>query len=119
LEPQLAATRRLVERRRVRRRERQREAAGQDVVAGGSHRRSTMAPVGSVFPPATKARLQSATCAVDAPRICRTASAVLLNPWTNASESWPPFVFETSRPSGHSRPPRSTNAPPSPAGAKP
>src|SRR5262249_10915122 len=86
-----------------------RGGAGAEVRAGGPPRRRARRPAGS----------SGAPRAGDGPRICRTASAVLLTPWMNASESWPPFVFETSRPSGHARPPRSTNAPPSPAGAKP
>src|SRR5207249_1449031 len=71
-----------------------------------AHRRRITAPVGSVLPPATRASSQSFTCAVEVPRICRTASTVLLKPWMKASESWPPLVLHGSRPSGQARPPR-------------
>src|SRR5438093_9396080 len=84
-----------------------------------AHRRRMTAPVGSVLPPATRASSQPATCAVEVPRICRTASTVLLTPWMKASESWPPLVLQTSLPSGHASPPRSTNGPPSPGPQKP
>src|SRR5438034_1337470 len=84
-----------------------------------AHRRRMTAPVGSVLPPATRASSQPATCAVEVPRICRTASTVLLKPWMKASESWPPLVFLGSRPSGQARPRGSASGPPSPGGAKP
>src|SRR5207249_11729798 len=75
LEAQLAAAGRLVERLRVERGKRERQVTRQHLVApvGGGHRRRMTAPVGSVLPPATKARAQSSTCAVEVPRIWRTA----------------------------------------------
>src|SRR5262249_18650030 len=54
LEDELAATRRLVERRAVPVREWEREAPGEDRLAE-RHRRSRTAPVASVLPPATNA----------------------------------------------------------------
>src|SRR5207237_8337184 len=91
-------------------------AVGRRLGERPGHRRRMTAPVGSVLPPATRASSQPATCAVEVPRICRTASTVLLKPWTKASESWPPLVLLGSRPSGQARPPRSTTGPPSPGG---
>jgi hypothetical protein len=56
------------------------------------------------LPPATNASSQSFTCDVDIPRICRTASMVLLKPWMKLP-TVAALVLQTGRPLGHSSPP--------------
>ena len=119
LEAELAAPRGLVERRVV---ERRAAAAAAPRVRTASRRRSSAQEdrAGRVGVAAGDERELAVRrpATVDVPRIWRTASVVLLKPWMNASESWPPFVLQTSRPSGQASPPSSTNGPPSPRGAE-